>query len=620
MNKAELERKDVSTGAVKAPHGSKKNSRVRNNKEWNKNGKAMTSTATKNDSSWYIPNEQLAKDSASIPYNVFDGARYQIAKDLYSEPAQVTLNNKSGVPGVYFYKYIPAIPKTSPTSGTNMAMRALYTFVRHANAGHTNYEAPDLMLYILAVDSIYLQVHELTRLFKLAYSYSLGNRLIPKVIFNAMGIDLDTFVQNIANYRARLNQIIAKINTLAVPKNIDLFLRRSVLGNSVLTDEPNRPTQIIIPLADNYYQYDSSGSTGGKLVALSPYSDFGSSSITYKSASGSWNYRIASAMTTTRKYDIETMFVNLNACVGVLLSDEDINIMSGDILKAYGDNLFHLEYVNENEGITFTHDENFLMQFANSTTIDLTCATRDADINDSPLKFINETGSYSTQPVITQKNGSLLFQAVLEYSNGGTAAQPENIKTKMVSGLPFICLDKAPVRANKEDVTPATTLEITRLTMLAGEMEKDSTKTRWNLIHCTEIGLGWLVVTPENISDFGVILNQWNQFGTTVSQISTLTSWGDIASVKDSETIGSPTVISGNLASIHNAVLGLSFGPLPFVLAPITTDSRGEQAEICLIYGISKASEKTALIDNVTLSIMHDTAILGLFKSPYYAK
>lgn len=145
-------------------------------------------------------------------------------------------------------------------------MRALYSFVRHANSGKTNYEAPDLMQYIMAMDSVYLLIHEAKRIIRLAYHYTLKNRDIPEKIFEVLGIDASDVVGNVANYRSLLNILISKANSLAVPANFNLFKRRAVLASVVLTDEPNRPTQLIVPQTDGFYKYDATYETGGRLV------------------------------------------------------------------------------------------------------------------------------------------------------------------------------------------------------------------------------------------------------------------------------------------------------------------------------------------------------------------
>lgn len=123
------------------------------------------------------------------------------------------------------------------------------------------------MLYIGAMDSIYLRVHELKRIFRLVQTYNMRNRDIPKNVLLALGVDIQDTVQNLAAYRARFNVLISKINTLAVPNTLKLFDRRALLGSIILTDDKDRPTQLIVPKSDGYYNYNATEyETGGALV------------------------------------------------------------------------------------------------------------------------------------------------------------------------------------------------------------------------------------------------------------------------------------------------------------------------------------------------------------------
>lgn len=121
--------------------------------------------------------------------------------------------------------------------------------MRHKNAGRTNYEAADLMLYIMAMDNVYLAIAEVKRILRLSNTFAFNNRNLSKVIMKAMFIDHDDISRNYSNYLARLNILIAKINTMAVPSSFKLFLRRQAMALSVFSDDGENPTQIIIPQA-----------------------------------------------------------------------------------------------------------------------------------------------------------------------------------------------------------------------------------------------------------------------------------------------------------------------------------------------------------------------------------
>lgn len=318
-------------------------------------------------------------------------------------------------------------------------MRALYSFVRHVNSGKTNYEAPDLMVYIMAMDNVYLLIHEIKRMIRLAYLYVLENRDIPDKIFAVMGVDYSDLVGNIANYRAQLNTRIAKANSLAVPANFNLFKRRAVMGSVVLTDEPNRPTQLIVPIADGYYMFNSRAGTGSTLE----YRIAGSRSDLDNMGSHTQTGGDNSFIKTKTK--INDYFQLLDNMLSVLLSDEDINIMSGDIIKAYGDNLYRIPFIEEGEIQDIIHDENLLLQFTNSTVLDIPTAsfTRFASENAAKglqsganlIKFENATGFQET-PIITQKNGSIVARCTID-----STTSFNTLKRTTANVLPLLLLD-----------------------------------------------------------------------------------------------------------------------------------------------------------------------------------
>lgn len=296
-------------------------------------------------------------------------------------------------------------------------MRALYSFVRHVNSGKTNYEAPDLMMYIMAMDNVYLLIHELKRLIRLAYLYVLENRDIPERVFSVLGVDHKDLIGNLANYRAQLNIRIAKANSLAVPANFNLFKRRAVMGSVILTDEPNRPTQLIVPAADGYFVFSGIAQTGSTLNYRVPGTTSNEDPVASHNSAGGDNTFFKT------KTSVNDYFQLLDEMLSILLSDEDINIMSGDIIKAYGDNLYKLPFIEENEIQDIIHDENLLLQFSNSTVLDIpgasflrfnaTSNAKGILSGANAVKFANATG-YQDLPIITQVHGSIVAKCNID--------------------------------------------------------------------------------------------------------------------------------------------------------------------------------------------------------------
>lgn len=598
-----------------------------------------------NDPSWYVANPSIVRDVASLPYAVYNGVNY---KQFESVDLNVKVSPDSNmdvkVPGIAVYKYSPWYGTANSTSALNLTMRALYSFVRHANSGKTNYEAPDLMLYIMAMDSIYLLIHEIKRFIRLAYLYVLENRDIPEKIFDVLGIDHVDLVGNIANYRAQLNTRIAKVNSLAVPAHFNIFKRRAVMGSVVLSDEPNRPTQLIIPKADGYFKYDATPTYGGRLVYTSAEVDHNAYNSYNQLKKSGGDAAIYSAKTTINNY-----FALLDSMLSILLADEDINIMSGDIIKAYGDNLYKLPFIEENEIQDIIHDENLLLQFSNSTVLDLPTASFNRFTSSDANKGIqaganwvrfsdpNENSGTREVPVICQRNGTLVADCSVTIPNSFF----QN-KGTVVNSLPLVLLNTHFIdTTNSKDISPENTIEWTRLTMSFVQSAQNA--SQYMLEAGVEIGLGWLVSQPITtfrvnqtlLSDPQVsktMAVQWFQFGRRNSQDSKieLPPCQNLTTGRTQNFFITLLVEEGLNYTVANAndasrkyntmyaskfIEGLSYGPRAYEVGRFQYTNTG-----VVMYGdmaLGKMGEKTALASRHNIAAMHDAALLGLISSPY---
>lgn len=593
-----------------------------------------------NDPSWYVANPSIVKDVANLPFAVYNGVTYKQFNQVSLYGPDSDSNMKVTIPGVATYKYIPWYGTATPTSSLNLTMRALYSFVRHVNSGRTNYEAPDLMIYIMAMDNVYLLIHEIKRLLRLAYLYVLENRDIPNRVFSALGIDADDLVSNLANYRAQLNTRIAKANSLAVPANFNLFKRRAVMGSVVLTDEPNRPTQLILPASDGYFMYDGTASTGSTLQFVTPYQEptTADSALAIRGGDNAF-YRV--------KTPINNYFQLLDRMLTALLSDEDINIMSGDIIKAYGDNLYKLPFLEPNEVQDIIHDENLLLQFSNSTVLDIPGASfARYNSNNASLgmtqkhnAIVFETSSAATfqdLPIITQRNGSLVARCTINTSTDFIGK-----RLTMMNQIPLVCLENSFIDTTEANsITPENVLEWSRLAMCFSQNRHNS--EYWDLEAGVEMGLGWMVAQPiETYSLTTNLINsnnvdrtlcvQWFQFGRrnsldTKVQMptpSTIPNHPNLfITIVTNEKLNFNATTTDNIDRKYNTMYaskfieGLSYGPRAYevggmvAVATGIVNIRGDMA-------IGKLGEKTAIASRMNIVAMHDAALLGLISSPY---
>lgn len=501
---------------------------------------------------WYYPNEQLGKDSASIPYHIMTG----LGHDIYPDTSNIT--DQRVVPGIMRIELVDGVGySSSSTSTINTAVRSIYSWVRHQNSGHSNYEAPDLGIYILAMSEIYAAFAEACRMYRVAMTYKWVNRYIPDALLTAMGGDAKDIRENLAQFRAGLNLFAAKVSSLAVPNVFPVFKRHDMLYSNIYMDSDTDRGQYYVFVKANYRLYDpKTASTGGYL----------------KSAN-----RISGTET------VFAILTRLNNMLERVLSDEDMNIMSGDILKAYGrENLFVINSVDENATCQPVFDETILGQIEN-----ISCLPKQVFYS-----FKDNTKTYTNRNIlsldITQRDGYLLYEPRINYQHSSEPAMAGEDNTYLMENVipkHFI------MNSHKNDPDWKESLENSRF-----------------------------MVSYENVGNVGIKINSGSEF---VSDISIYTNvWlksKNAYSLKKydlsllnrcytfRETALKEVVLSEAL------ILLAAFDWHPFVYNVIASDGTGESDTTgCCPMGDFKTF---AYLDTSDISNLHQCAILGLFRT-----
>lgn len=289
-----------------------------------------------NDISWYAHNALLLKDAASFPFSTALGLP---VKPCNLSSTQVTDLSRR-LPGVMVLvmTHIPGM-SSDYTSPVNMAARDIYSFVRHMNSGHSNYDSPDLMMYLLAVAECYSFFGNMLRAYGCLQYYNNYNRYLPRAICAGSGFDYDNLNSNLAQFRYYINVFAAKLKALCVPNNLDYFKRSLWLYSGEYNDDETMKGQVYMYAPDSFGWYDATQSqTGG--------------GITY------------------HRWGDENELVDVtdfgDSMINALLSDEDIGIISGDIKKAYGDNLFDLDAISSDLTLVPQYIPEVLQQIHNT--------------------------------------------------------------------------------------------------------------------------------------------------------------------------------------------------------------------------------------------------------------
>lgn len=362
-----------------------------------------------NDESWYAANPQLMKDYASYPFGTPVGLPFK------------TVPYTGRVPGVIVYKFLPTIGVAdAETSAINVAMRKLYSFVRHANSGAKNYDAPDLMLYIIAVDSARMYLAKMKRLYGSIMNYTAYNRYYPESIIAAQGGDIADLEANINDFRGFINLYAAKLNQLWVPEGFSYLQRHQWMCEHIYVDSQQSPkaqTYLYDPMG--FYQFSVSGNpaVGGLVNKWWP--------------------------STGKLADIIKAG---NDLLNPLITNEDIGIMAGDILKAYGaEGCIKTFGITEEYRVFPEYVPEVLSQFENATIVAV------------------KQGSTEVTQDTTIGGGYLKSQPIASVQIAGVDALPTTAGQQAVANAMVSMLHGKILNFHHTDVQPGEVMVATRL-------------------------------------------------------------------------------------------------------------------------------------------------------------
>lgn len=304
-----------------------------------------------NDVSWYTKNDQMLKDAASLSYNFPVGLSYA---SLINAPSGTTMTrfiSAGQSPSLCSLRVVPTIGMSSAAnSPANLAANNVYAYVRYMNSGSKNYDQADLMLYLMAMDSIYSRWNWLKRIYGYMRVYSQYNRTMPRAFAMADHINFDDWQNHLVDLRYYLNQTAAQISSFCVPAVMPIFIRHSWMFSNIYKDSDSQKAQLYMFNPAGFYFYDETTSKyGGKL---------------------SWTNQFKDTSNNDVLLNFNTVINDFNSMIAKVSYSEDIGVMSGDILKAYGqEKLFKLSPVTEDYMIEPVYNEEVLNQIHNSTVV-----------------------------------------------------------------------------------------------------------------------------------------------------------------------------------------------------------------------------------------------------------
>lgn len=381
----------------------------------------------KNDVAWYSKSPALLRDAASFPYSWPVGAKLPWS-------SAIARNTLFSVAGLCVLDYTPGIGRSLDTySPVNVAARNFFTYVRKANSGQTNYETSDLMMYLLSMDSAYQTYALMVRAYGVATLYAQENRYLGKALLSALHLDADDIYANLAQLRYHINLLAYKLNNMCVPSSVAYIQRHSWMASGLYADSPTPKAQIYAFNPTGYYTFVEV--TEGPAYLRFKY---------FGVEGGKWT--------------VEELVDASNEQLEAILASQDFNIMSGDILKAFGEsNLYTVPTIDENFVVLPSYNTEVLSQIENATALGYG-SEGPADGQDNINNIVQKQNEFL--------ESYIYYNPSFSYSMIGSIGEDSKYPN-MHKDARGLWGDYRLINMHKADVTPADTMVATRLTVPA---------------------------------------------------------------------------------------------------------------------------------------------------------
>lgn len=312
-----------------------------------------------NDVSWYARYPSLLAAAASFPYPYRPGMVVPLGA-YNSTTVKSDLNYH--VPGVLSLQWGPSIGISSKsTDPASVLGKEMYARVRKAYSGTLRADAPDYVIYILALDSIFSYIGWMKRLYRVLNTWTSENYLVPDGILHGMGLD-DLDIRELRLRRVELwqaiNTLVLQSRKFTCPGTIDYINRHYWMNDNVYADSPEVASQYYMFNQVYYYMYqlaayeENATPVGGVTMQAMPW------------------LRTATTPEAFKRVSVESLLTIGMGMIEAMNEWDDAYTINGYLQRAYGDGpLFILDEIPLDARFEPVYSPEVLMQIENSTPV-----------------------------------------------------------------------------------------------------------------------------------------------------------------------------------------------------------------------------------------------------------
>lgn len=557
-----------------------------------------------NDVAWYAHSAALLRDSASIPFANPVGTRLRMGG-----PSTVDGQNPYTVPGILALEWSPTIGVSSTQlDGASIAANEQFSFIRASLSGDPTFEAPDLMMYELAVDSNCIWFSKLVRLYGTLNLNPVDNRYQPRALVEAQGFDYDSLVGRLADLRYAINHYAFQLGRVCVPADISYITRHAWMENSVYLDSNTSKAQMYLYKSIGCYTYREKDE--GKPGYLKYQ--------TYQQLAKGAEY---TAEDEGQLMNIDDILAINNALFMPIMMCEDFDNIAGVIKRAYGmDRLIKFGTVDENYIVAPVFNQEVLMQIENSTAVGYPLVGSGiTDQSDEYTWDITQNVNIESSAAGSIEQHPWVFMATSTIPSDKWNGKLPNVRDWYAS-VPLtsvaLSMTRQIVNMHVDNPSPEHTMVATRL---------KSVINSWK-------GITWLNETTGNGSAYiaeiytcgSEIVHAYCIYTLQYSQGTSMQSTVSLSRVKfnswitNSTDMPSATTIDGTGLYILTMLTAFDWHPLLYITntAPYKFPTNSEQAQF---YGAFGDINNITVIDKITMERINDVALYSMFMSPLAA-
>lgn len=371
----------------------------------------------RNDLSWYTHNPNLLAAAGNFPFP------YRPGMTLPLGTVKATFGGKersaqvgTKIPGVMALSWMPSIGKsTQATDPASILGQEMYARIRAAYSGSSlNADAPDLVMYVMALDSIFSYIAWLKRIYRLLSVWTPDNYVLPNVVLQAMDLTNNS-IQSLRSEKTRLWQLINELVLMSrkytCPAGMDIISRHYWMSDNVYTDESTINSQFYLFNLRALYQFANLPMPNGDEAA-------GLQMVSMPT----WKYTTS---LNSQDVTVDSLFEFGQNLIHALDAWDDAYQINGYLRKAYENYpMFMVDEIPQLQPFTPVYEPEVLMQIENSRGVPYGQFIGD-------LSQMNITQDVMTNAVLCTPGYTVKFGTNKDY-------EPYNVFTLNQTALPPI--------------------------------------------------------------------------------------------------------------------------------------------------------------------------------------